>query len=220
MKATLGTLPTADGWAHEIKWDGYRTLAHVADGAIRLQSTAGHDVTERWPELGALPGSLNADAAILDGELVVLDDDGRPRFEMIQRSGRGTDRQAALFLFDVLRIDDTDTIDLPYLDRRRLLESLVEPGPNWQVPGHHVGDGAALLAATVEQELEGVISKRVDSRYRPGARTKEWRKVKNRRVVEVAIGGFTDGTGNRSSTFGAPSRRSQCRHRRQTPAGC
>ncbi|MEM9514959.1 MAG: non-homologous end-joining DNA ligase [Actinomycetota bacterium] len=203
MKATLGTLPAGDGWAHEIKWDGYRTLAHIDGGMVRLQSTAGHDVTDRWPELGALAGALNAGRAILDGELVVLDDDGRPRFELIQRSGQGTDRQAALFLFDVLCVDDTDTIDLPYMDRRRLLESLVEPGANWQVPRHHVGDGAALLAATVEQELEGVISKRVESRYRPGARTKEWRKVKNRRVVDVAVGGFTAGTGNRASTFGA-----------------
>ena len=203
MKATLGTLPAGDGWAHEIKWDGYRTLAHLDNGTVRLQSTAGHDVSERWPELHALGAAINADSAIVDGELVVLDDDGRPRFELIQRSGRGTDHQAALFLFDVLRVEQTDTIDLPYLDRRRLLDSLIEPGDNWQVPRHHIGDGAALVAATVEQELEGVVSKRIDSLYRPGARTKDWRKVKNRRVAEVVIGGFTAGTGARASSFGA-----------------
>ncbi|MEM8621047.1 MAG: non-homologous end-joining DNA ligase [Actinomycetota bacterium] len=203
MKATLGTLPTGDGWAHEIKWDGYRTLVHIDNGTVRLQSPAGHDVTDRWPELHRLGEAINADSAIVDGELVALDHDGRPRFDLIQGSGRGSDHQAALFLFDVLRVEQTDTIDLPYLDRRRLLDSLIEPSDNWQVPRHHIGDGAALVAATVEQELEGVVSKRVDSVYRPGARAKEWRKVKNRRVAEVAIGGFTAGTGGRASSFGA-----------------
>jgi bifunctional non-homologous end joining protein LigD len=206
MKATMGStgaVPEGDDWAFEIKWDGYRTIVHVADGAGRLQSSAGHDVTARWPEFDDLAGSVNASSAILDGELVVFDDDGRPRFDLVQRSGVGSERQAVLQFFDVLQIDGTDTIDLPYLDRRRLLERLVEPGDNWLVPSFRVGDGAALVAATAEQGLEGVIAKRVDSRYRPGTRTKEWRKIKNRTVVELTIGGFTTGTGNRAGTFGA-----------------
>jgi bifunctional non-homologous end joining protein LigD len=206
MKATMGStgaVPEGDDWAFEIKWDGYRTIVHVADGAVRLQSSAGHDVTARWPEFDDLATSVNASSAILDGELVVFDDDGRPRFDLVQRSGVGSDREAVLQFFDVLQIDGTDTIDLPYLDRRRLLERLVEPGDNWLVPSFRVGDGSALVAATAEQGLEGVIAKRVDSRYRPGTRTKDWRKIKNRTVVELAIGGFTTGTGNRAGTFGA-----------------
>jgi bifunctional non-homologous end joining protein LigD len=202
MKATLGTLPGGEGWGYEIKWDGYRTLAHVAGGRCRLQSSSGRDVSGRWPELGGMAGRLNADAAILDGELVVLDDDGRPRFELIQQHGT-TRREAVLHLFDVLSVNGTDTIALPYEDRRRLLEQLVEPGDNWVVPAHRVGDGAALLAATAERGLEGVVAKRLGSTYRPGTRTKEWRKVKNRVRVEVVIGGFTAGEGNRASTFGA-----------------
>ena len=206
MKATMGStgaVPDGDDWAFEIKWDGYRTIVHVADGRARLQSTAGHDVTERWPEFAGLADSVNARSAILDGELVVFDDDGRPRFELVQRSGVGTDRQAVIQFFDVLQIDGNDTIDLPYLDRRRLLDQLVEPGDNWTVPSFRLGDGSALVAATAEQGLEGVIAKHVDSRYRPGARTKDWRKIKNRTLVELTIGGFTTGTGNRSDTFGA-----------------
>jgi bifunctional non-homologous end joining protein LigD len=206
MKATMGStgaVPEGDDWAFEIKWDGYRTIVHVADGAVRLQSSAGHDVTARWPEFDDLAESVNASSAILDGELVVFDDDGRPRFDLVQRSGVGSDREAVLQFFDVLQIDGTDTIDLPYLDRRRLLERLVEAGDNWLVPSFRVGDGSALVAATAEQGLEGVIAKRVDSRYRPGTRTKDWRKIKNRTVVELAIGGFTTGTGNRAGTFGA-----------------
>jgi len=206
MKATMGStgaVPDGDGWAFEVKWDGYRTVVHVADGAARLQSTAGHEVTDRWPEFAGLAASVNAPSAILDGELVVFDDDGRPSFELTQRSGVGSERQAAIQLFDVLQVDGTDTIDLPYLDRRWLLAQLVEPGVNWAVPSFSVGNGAALVAATAEQGLEGVIAKLVDSRYRPGTRSKDWRKIKHRTAVELTIGGFTAGTGNRSGTFGA-----------------
>lgn len=206
MKASMGSasaVPEGDGWAYEIKWDGYRTIIHVGDRTVRLQSPAGHDVTARWPELAGLAASVNAKQAVLDAELVVFDGDGRPRFELVQRSGVGSDRQAALQLFDVLSVDGTDTIDLPYLDRRQLLAQLVEPGDNWSVPAHRIGDGAALLSATAERGLEGMIAKRVDSRYRPGTRTKDWRKIKNRTVVELTVGGFTAGAGNRASTFGA-----------------
>ena len=206
MKATMGStgaVPDGADWAFEIKWDGYRTIVHIANGAVRLQSTAGHDVTDRWPEFADLAASVNATSAILDGELIVFDDDGRPRFDLVQRSGAGSDRQAVIQFFDVLQVDGTDTIDLSYLDRRRLLDQLVEPGDNWTVPSFTVGDGAALVAATAEQGLEGVIAKRVDSRYRPGARTKDWRKIKNRTTVELTIGGFTAGTGTRAGTFGA-----------------
>lgn len=206
MKASMGstsTMPEGNGWAFEVKWDGYRTIVHVDAGTVRLQSTAGHDVTARWPEFGDLASSVNADSAILDGELVVFDDDGRPSFELVQRSGIGSDRQAVLQFFDVLQVDGIDTIELPYLDRRRLLEHLVEPADNWTVPASRVGDGAALLDATAAHGLEGVIAKRVDSRYRPGTRTRDWRKIKHRIAVEVTIGGFTAGTGNRADSFGA-----------------
>jgi len=207
MKATLTSLPADDGWAFEVKWDGYRTLVHLDSEhprmPVRLQSTAGKDVTARWPELHAISGSVHARSAILDGELVVLDDEGRPRFELVQQSGVGTSREAVLYLFDVLQIEGTDTVDLPYEDRRRLLDELVEPAPNWMVPAHRIGDGAALLDATAEQGLEGVIAKRLGSLYRPGTRSKDWRKVKNWQHVTLPVGGFTQGSGNRAGTFGA-----------------
>ncbi|NND76000.1 MAG: hypothetical protein HKN44_13440 [Ilumatobacter sp.] len=204
MKASIGSLPASDdGWAYEIKWDGYRTIVFVADGRVRLQSTSGKDVTERWPEFAALADALNTPSAVLDAELVVFDDDGRPRFELVQQSGRGSDREAVLHIFDVLAVGGTDTIGLPYVDRRRLLTQLVEPGANWLVPAHQIGDGAALLAATVERQLEGVIAKRLDSVYKPGTRSKDWIKVKNRTRVDVVVGGFTAGSGRRESSFGA-----------------
>jgi bifunctional non-homologous end joining protein LigD len=200
MRAALGALPGDDErWAYEIKWDGYRTLAFVDDGSVRLQSSNLYDVTVKYPELSDLPHSVHAESAILDGELVVLDDQGRPRFELLQVHTR----QAALVVFDVLQVDGHDTIGLPYEDRRRLLDQLVEQGGNWFVAAHQIGDGAALLDATFEQELEGVMAKRLGSTYVPGKRSPNWRKVKNRRRVEVVIGGFTRGDGNRTGTFGS-----------------
>ena len=152
MKTTMGSLPAtdehADDWAYEIKWDGYRTVAHVDAGRFRLQSSAGHDVTDRWPEIAGLAESINAPAAVLDGELVVLDDEGRPNFGHLQQSGEGSRFQTALYLFDVLQLGGTDPVGLPYLDRRRLLLDLVEKGSNSSVPSHSVGGGAELLAAS------------------------------------------------------------------------
>ena len=108
MKASLGALPGDDEhWAYEIKWDGYRTLAFIDDGAVRLQSTNLHDVTATYPELSELATGVHAGSAVLDGELAVLDDQGLPRFELMQRH----DRQAVLHVFDVLRVDDHDTIE-------------------------------------------------------------------------------------------------------------
>ncbi|MEL6889976.1 MAG: non-homologous end-joining DNA ligase [Actinomycetota bacterium] len=213
MKATLGSLPAADDdrWAYEIKWDGHRTLVHVDGEQVRVQSGGGKDVTHRWPEVVAIADHVNAGEAILDGEVVVLGDDGLPSFDLVQRRhGPGTpdaDQQTAGHLmfhaFDVVSVDGTVTTGLPYVDRRRLLASLVEPGPHWSVPEHRVGGGAELVRATAELGLEGVIAKRLDSTYRVGARSKDWLKIKHRRTVELPIGGFTTGTGNRATTFGA-----------------
>jgi bifunctional non-homologous end joining protein LigD len=200
MKAAIGNLPPDDeNWAYEIKWDGYRTLAFVDRDQTRLQSSNLIDVTAKYPELSEFAGSVNASSAIVDGELVVLDADGRPSFELMQQHAT----QVAFYVFDVLSVDGNDTISLPYEQRRELVTGLVEAGPNWMVPAHRVGDGAALVAATVERGLEGVMAKRLGSTYVPGKRTPNWRKVKNRYPVEVVIGGYSPGTGNRTSTFGA-----------------
>lgn len=200
MKAMIGNLPPDDeNWAYEIKWDGYRTLCFVNKGVVRLQSSNLLDVTAKYPELHEIASSINAGSAIIDGELVVLDEKGRPNFEMMQQHAT----QVAFYVFDVLSVDGHDTIAVPYEQRRELVAGLIETGSNWMVPAHRIGDGPALVAATIERELEGVMAKRLGSTYLPGKRTQNWRKVKNRHTVEVTIGGYTPGTGNRSSTFGA-----------------
>lgn len=200
MKAAIGTLPAdEENWAYEIKWDGYRTLAFVDDGRTRWQSSNLLDVTAKYPELAGFADSVNATSAIIDGELVVLDADGRPSFELMQQHAT----QVAFYAFDVLSISGHGTIALPYEKRRELLGGLVESGPNWMVPAHRISDGAALVTATIERGLEGVMAKRLGSIYVPGKRSPNWRKVKNRRTVEVVIGGYKLGTGSRGTTFGA-----------------
>jgi len=214
MKATLGSLPEDpdDGrWAYEIKWDGHRALVHVDSERVRVQSGGGHDVSERWNELLTIGDSINASSAVLDGEVVVFGADGRPSFDLVQRRhGRpGTSPatpdavgRLSFQVFDVLAVDDTPTTGLSYLDRRRLLGQLLETGAHWSVPEAH-DDGAALVAATAELGLEGVMAKRADSIYRVGVRSADWLKIKHRRIVELPIGGFTAGSGARSATFGA-----------------
>ncbi|MDZ7674489.1 MAG: non-homologous end-joining DNA ligase [Acidimicrobiales bacterium] len=211
MKATAGALPTGDDWLHELKWDGMRLLVDVADGELALTSANGRDVTGSYPELAGLAGALGVDSAVLDGEVVAFDDAGRPDFGRLQHRMHVADpRRAAelateiptvLCLFDLLALDGHDTTGLPLVERRRLLESLVEPGPHWQVPTAH-DDGAALLAAAHERDLEGVIAKRRDSIYRPGTRTRDWVKAKVRRRQEFVVGGWGAGEGGRSGRIG------------------
>lgn len=212
MKATAGDLPVGDGWTYEVKWDGMRALCFVQDGRLRVQSANERDVTVSWPELAGLPDALPVGAVLLDGELVATDAAGRPSFGRLQQrmhiasaveaAQRANDVPVSYVVFDVLHLDGHDLIGLPLRDRRRLLQQVLEPAPRWRTSPVH-DDGAALLAATDAQGLEGVVAKLDDSRYEPGGRVKTWRKVKVRRHQEVVVGGWLPGEGNRSGRLGA-----------------
>ncbi len=194
------TLPEdGDAWAYELKWDGYRTITTVERGRLRLTSRRALDVTAKYPEVAGIVDALGGLDAILDGELVVLDDDGRPSFQELQRH----DRAAVLMLFDVLDLDGRDVTSLPWRERRALLERLALAGSNWQTPAAVIGDGAAMLATARELGMEGVIAKRVDSPYRPGRRSSEWRKVKITCEQEFVVGGWTPGEGRLANTLGS-----------------
>ena len=201
MKAVTGRLPDEDdeSWAYEIKWDGYRAIAHVGPDGVQYQSSNLLDLTPRWPELGGLGRDVHAESAILDGEVVALAPDGAPRFELLQRG----EIPVTYVVFDVLSVDGRSTMRLPYEERRRLLADLVAPGDHWIVPSHHLGGGKELLEAARERGLEGVVAKRLGSTYQPGKRSPAWRKVKVRRQQELVIGGWTKGTGTREDTFGS-----------------
>jgi bifunctional non-homologous end joining protein LigD len=200
MRGVSGELPGDDArWAYEVKWDGYRTLAFVHDGRVRLQSSRGLDVTAKYRELHRLPEQVHAADAIVDGEVVVLDDLGRPRFELLQRH----EDPACYVAFDLLAVDGRELIGEPYEERRRLLQATVEPGPGLIVTAHHIGHGRELLAAAVAQGLEGLMAKRLGSTYQPGRRTPAWRKIKHRRRQELVVGGWTPGEGRREGVFGS-----------------
>jgi bifunctional non-homologous end joining protein LigD len=215
MKAVTGTLPSGDeeGWAYEIKWDGMRLLAFCDPGAdqdLRLQTTRGHDAAPRYPELAGLADAVGR-PAVLDGEVAVLDADGRTDFGRLQRRMHVVDAHGDLqvsdpvtfLVFDLLWLDGNDVTGVPYLDRHRLLTELLAEGEAWRVSPHHVGDGRALYDSAVARGLEGLIAKRVDSRYEPGKRSPAWRKVKIRRRQELVVGGWLPGDGNRSGSLGA-----------------
>ena len=212
MKATAGDLPVGDGWTYEVKWDGMRALAFVQDGRLRVQSANERDVTVSWPELAGLPDALPTSAVVLDGELVATDAQGRPSFGRLQQrmhissaaeaARRANEVPVSYVVFDVLHLDGHDVTGLPLSDRRRLLAQVVEPAPRWRTSPVH-DDGIALLEAADSQGLEGVVAKRADSRYEPGARVRTWLKVKVRRHQEVVVGGWLPGEGNRSGRIGA-----------------
>jgi len=204
-------LPEGEGWAYEIKWDGVRTVAFIEPAGVRLQSRSRRDVTGQYPEATALTGP--GSGTVLDGEIVAFDADGRPSFERLQsRINLGSARDVSLrraevpvvfILFDLLFLEGRDLMGLPYSERRRQLEALGLDGPTCQIPRHHLGDGAALLEATRQRGLEGLVAKRLDSPYQPGRRNRSWIKVKNFRRQELVVGGWLPGQAGRAGRIGA-----------------
>jgi bifunctional non-homologous end joining protein LigD len=199
MLATAGALPAGPDWSFEFKWDGVRVLALFAGGAPELFARSGAVVTTAYPEISDL---RLPEGSLLDGEMVVLDSAGRPSFTAlaermhVREKGRAARLAAALpvtyMIFDLLYYDGTDFTGLPYLARRERLEEIGLGGPRWMVPPSF-GDGQATAAAARENHLEGVVAKRSDSVYLPGARSPDWVKVKFDRTGDYVIGGWRSG---------------------------
>ncbi len=214
MLAVAGELPADPSlWAFEVKWDGVRAITGVGPEGVTITSRGGLDLSPAFPELAGLVDALAGRRAVLDGELIAFDDAGRQRFDAIQRRLRTTgpgviarlarERPATLAIFDLLELDGEQLTGLPWSERRATLDALDLDGDHWQVPPAHLGAGAELLAATAQQELEGIVAKRITSPYRPGARSPDWLKIKHRARQEVVIGGWTVGTGRRAASLGA-----------------
>jgi bifunctional non-homologous end joining protein LigD len=214
MAAVLSTLPRDDeNWGYEIKWDGIRAIAYCEAGTLRLESRTLREITSTYPELRTLAAELGSTDAVLDGEIVAFDDSGKPSFERLQGRmnvasdaairRRMADTPVTYMIFDLLYVDGRTLMDLPYTERRERLEELGLEGPHWQTPSYHRGDGEGLLDLTKKQGLEGLVAKRLDSRYLPGRRTRAWLKVKNVMSQELVIGGWLPGQGRRAGTIGA-----------------
>jgi bifunctional non-homologous end joining protein LigD len=212
MLATAGaTPPHGRGWAFEFKWDGIRAIAQVHDGSVRATSRNRKDLLGRFPELGELAEALAGHDAILDGEIVATDREGRPDFGLLQRriadaggSSRAPDVPVSYLVFDLLYLDGTWLTDAPWDVRRDALEGLGLHGPHVAVPpAFRDADGPTVLAAGRARHLEGVVAKRRSARYRAGARSPDWVKIKDSRTQEVVVGGWTDGRGGLSGSLGA-----------------
>jgi bifunctional non-homologous end joining protein LigD len=208
-----GSLPTDDErWAYEMKWDGIRGLAFIEQGKPRLMTRNQIEVTKRYPELVGLGTALDGHSAILDGEIVGFDDAGKPRFEALQQrmglegghhSKARPEVPIAYIAFDLLHLDGASLLNEPYEQRRAALEALGLESDHWQTPPSVVGGGTAMLQASKEQGLEGVVAKRLGSRYEPGKRSGVWTKVKNVHRQEFVIGGWIPGEGRRSGGLGS-----------------
>jgi bifunctional non-homologous end joining protein LigD len=213
MKATSGPLPVGDGWVYEIKWDGMRVLADVSPDGVRAWSANGRDASAAFPELAALAAALAPLDALLDGEVVALDASGRPSFERLQGRmhvtsaaeslRRAADTPIAYVVFDLLRLGGHDLTDRPWHERRRLLEQIADDLPPGVDVAQVYDDGADLLAVAGQRGLEGVVAKRTDATYVPGARSRNWVKVKVRRHDEFVVGGWSGGEGNREGRLGS-----------------
>ena len=192
-----------DGWVLEVKWDGYRAVASVTGGVVTLTSRRGLDLTREFPELAELGRLLAGHDAVVDGEVVLLDDDGRSSFERLQN--RAQHRGEARYLaFDLLHLDGGSLLDQPYTERRRRLEDLIGDGTSRVQPSTQLGtDADEALAISAELGLEGVVAKRADSVYQPGRRAHTWVKIKHILTQEVVIIGWLPGENARARTFGA-----------------
>ncbi|GII26561.1 hypothetical protein Pmi06nite_00030 [Planotetraspora mira] len=212
--AQLGPMPEQEAeYGHEMKWDGVRALAYVENRALRLVSRNGNDVTIAYPEVYALAGATSGHDCVLDGEIVAFDEAGRPSFAALQprihqRNPHKIPQLVRLvpvtyLLFDILHINAATSINMPYIARRDLLESVVNAGARWQVPGWFRDAGDTALTLSRQMGLEGVVAKRLDSPYRPGKRSGDWTKVKNIATQEVVIGGWQPGGGRREGMIGS-----------------
>jgi bifunctional non-homologous end joining protein LigD len=205
-------VPPGDQWAFEIKWDGVRAIGYSEPGRLRFESRNLNDISAQYPELRPLNRALSSHSAVLDGEIVAFDDEGRPSFERLQQRMHLTreadiKRRAAQFpvvyvIFDLLYLDGHSLMELPYEERRERLAELDLNGDHWRTPSYF-DDGEALLAASREQSLEGVVAKRRDCPYRPGSRSGGWLKIKHTTTEELVIGGWLSGEGRRRNRIGA-----------------
>lgn len=195
-----------DRWVFELKWDGVRCIARVDSDGVDLRSRAGNNMTDRYPELSRAYLPIGS---ILDGEIVALDQRGRPSFELLQGRmhripGAGLEVPVPItyVVFDLLADQSGLLLDLPLEARIDRLCSLELPNPV-VVGDRYASESKGIWGFVVENDLEGIVAKRLGSPYVPGTRSPDWRKVGNFKHLRAVVGGFTEGTGGRSSSFGA-----------------
>jgi bifunctional non-homologous end joining protein LigD len=198
-------------WLFEIKWDGYRAVAFIEDGRVRFVSRNQNDLTAQFSELGILPILIRAKRAILDGEIVALDEQGRPSFSLMQqRTGMQPGKRhlkkregvpVIYYAFDLLYLDGLDLRRVPLEQRKQLLQDQIKSSDLIHFSDHYPEKGLDLFEAAKQRGLEGILAKRRSSTYQE-KRSNDWLKIKITRRQECVIGGYTDPEGSRAH-FGA-----------------
>jgi len=197
MLATLVDEPfSKDGWLFEVKWDGYRAIAAKKGDRIDLYSRAGTDFAVKYAPVTEAVRALKHDV-IFDGEIVIVDEHGKPHFEWLQNWKRDQHGELQYYAFDVLWCDGRDVRSMPLSARKTLLKSLLPPNGLIRYSDHVEKDGLKLFKEMQKRDLEGMVAKRTDSTYREGIRGQEWLKIKTHLRQEVVIGGFTEPRGGR-----------------------
>jgi bifunctional non-homologous end joining protein LigD len=192
--------PTGEDWVHEVKFDGYRTQAHILSGKVRLLTRSGLNWSERYQALATALKKVKSDSAILDGEIVYLDETGRSHFQKLQNAMKaGRADKLVYYVFDLLRLDGKDLTSMPLIARKDRLERVIKSlkQPRVRYSDHFRGVGPELFKECCAQGLEGIVSKRVDTPYVSG-RHPDWLKIKCLKRQEFVIGGYTDPQGSRS----------------------
>jgi bifunctional non-homologous end joining protein LigD len=194
-------------WLFEIKWDGYRAIAFIENGKVRLVSRNQNELTARYPELKDMPEFVKAKTAILDGEVVALDVDGRASFSLMQqrtgfrpggkRAAEKADVPVLYYAFDVLYLDGYDWRRVPLEERKKKLASILDAGDSLRYSDHYEAQGKALFEIARDKKLEGILAKKRNSYYEE-RRSREWLKIKIRHQMDCAIGGFTEPEGTRA----------------------
>ncbi|MBV8585503.1 MAG: non-homologous end-joining DNA ligase [Verrucomicrobia bacterium] len=191
-------------WIFEPKLDGYRAIAVVdSTGNARIWSRNHLPLESKFPTVGQSVNKLNLSSTILDGEVVALDSNGIPRFQLLQRWQKRPTAPLVYYLFDVLWSEGNDYTSQNVLKRRERLAQIISPVDGIQVGTWVPTRGQDLFSVAKEKGLEGIVAKRIASTYQPGQRTKDWLKIKSRSQQEFVVGGFTEGKGSRQRTFGA-----------------
>ena len=194
-------------WLFEIKWDGYRAIAFIENGKVRLVSRNQNELTARYPELKDMPEYIKAKTAVLDGEVVALDAEGRASFSLMQqrtgfrpgghRAAAKADVPVLYYAFDLLYLDGYDWRHVPLEERKRKLASLLTTGDSLRYSDHYAAQGKSLFEIARSKKLEGILAKKRNSCYEE-RRSREWLKIKIRHQMECVIGGFTEPEGTRA----------------------
>lgn len=210
MLAQSEAKPPAGDYLYEVKWDGIRALVTIDEGAVRILTRNHKDITAGFPELLAPEEAFRVSGAVFDAEIVCLDSVGKPVFKDVihrmQQSGEHSIKRALeknpahCYLFDVLYLDGRSVMNEPLIRRREWLADVLKPGTAYRL-SETVEDGDALFAAASSMGLEGIIAKERLSTYQPGKRTNTWLKIKSRHTMDCVIIGYTEGKGDRATTF-------------------